>query len=110
MSDNLEVHLIVSTNYLNEVWLLSLSGKYDIIVRVNAVLGQSFNQLNFCPSATWDPEATTFADNNTLGTHAVTVFVDTNNTVFATAQTLNRILIWFEGQTAPPSTISGTLN
>jgi hypothetical protein len=74
------------------------------------VLGQSFNRLNVCPTASWDPQAVTFADNNTIGSYSNTISVTTNNTVFLATQTLNPILIWLEGQTAPSGTLSGNLS
>ena len=60
--------------------------------------------------ASWNPNAITFADNNTLGSQPISVFVDRNNTVYATAFTLNRVLVWSDGSPLPTRNLSGSLN
>ena len=69
------------------------------------LLGQSFNQPRFCPSVSWYPNATTSADNATLGSSTSGLFVNTNNTVYMASMTLKQILIWLEGNTSISSTL-----
>ena len=42
----------------------------------------------------WNPNATTFADNNTVGLEPFSVFVNTNNTVYVTSWSLDQIMVW----------------
>ena len=42
-------------------------------------IGESFNLPKFCPSATWNPNATTFVDIFMIGTFPQVVFLDKNN-------------------------------
>ena len=69
------------------------------------VTGVSFNQPKLCPNATWNPNGTTFADNNTLGINPKSIFISNNNTVYAANYQNGYIQIWLEGSTSPTSTI-----
>ena len=70
----------------------------------------SYNQPKLSVCASWNLNATTFADNATLGTQPTSVFVDRNNTVYATAFIFNRVLVWSDGNLLPTRNISGSLN
>ncbi|CAF1341570.1 unnamed protein product [Adineta ricciae] len=73
----------------------------------NAVVDSFFNQLTFCPNATWDPNSITFANNiNDL----FGLFVDINNIIYATSQRSNTIYIWSENSSNLIHTLSGNLN
>jgi hypothetical protein len=74
------------------------------------VIVPSYNQPKFCPSATWNPNAITIANNNTIGSFPYDIFVDINNTVYVTEQGNNRVQVWLEGNMTPTRTISGGLN
>lgn len=80
------------------------------ILRMSYVLGQSFNRLNVCPTASWNPQAVTFANNSTIGTDITTVFVTTSNTVFLASQSLNQIFIWLDGQNVLSGTFSNNFS
>jgi hypothetical protein len=67
--------------------------------------GQSFNQPRFCPSVSWHPNATTFANSTILGSNTSGLFVNTNNTVYMASMALKQILIWQEGNTSIARTI-----
>lgn len=58
-----------------------------------------YNRPQLCWNATWNRNATTFADNNTLQTAALGVFIDTNNTVYFTRYQQGDILRWMNGRT-----------
>ena len=45
----------------------------------------------------WDPNAITFADFSTLGNTVTGIFLNTNNTVYATSFGLHSVLMWPEG-------------
>lgn len=68
-----------------------------LLIQTTPCRGQSFNQPNLCPSATWNPSAVTFADNSTMGTHLSSIFVSTNDTVYAMSQSLRQLQIWLPG-------------
>ena len=70
----------------------------------------SYNQPKLSPWATWNPNATTFADNTTLGVGALGLFVSTDNTVYVAERSLNQVQVWVEGNPIPVRTISGGLN
>ena len=70
-------------------------------------IGQSFNQPKICPSATWNPNATTFLDSSIVGVFPQVIFLDKNNTIYLTEFGLNQVQIWLYGNTAPIKTIGG---
>ena len=58
-------------------------GRVVIICKtVFLILAVSYNQPKFCPSATWNPNATDFANISTVGSFPRGIFVDSNNTVY----------------------------
>lgn len=67
----------------------------------------SYNQPKFSPCATWDPNATIIANDTLLGTQPIDVFVDINDTIYATSSAINRIQVWSQGSTNPVRTITG---
>jgi hypothetical protein len=73
------------------------------------IVGLSYNQPKFCSSASWNPNAITFADNNTVGINPYGLFVNIDNTVYVADRSLNSILVWLQGNTNPTSTLSGGL-
>jgi hypothetical protein len=65
------------------------------------IIAISFNQPKFCPSATWNSTAVTFASSTTVGSYPYGIFVNTNNTVYVANQQSSLIQVWFEGNVAP---------
>ena len=57
----------------------------------------SYNRPILSACATWNPNAITLADSNTFGFEPTGLFVNTNNTVFATSLGLHSVLVWPEG-------------
>ena len=70
------------------------------------LLAISYNQPKFCPNATWNSSAITFADINTVGNQPIDVFVDRNNTVYVPNRQYGRIVIWYEGNNTLRKTIT----
>ena len=70
----------------------------------------SYNRPTFSVCATWDPNAITFADFNTLGNTVTGIFVTTNNTVYATSSGLHSVLVWPEGSNNATKTIFTNLS
>ena len=74
------------------------------------VLNLSYNQPRFCPYQTWNPDATTFADNSTVGQHPFGIFVNSHNTVYVPNRSNGQIRIWMNDSKNPTETISGSLS
>jgi hypothetical protein len=73
------------------------------------IIGPSYNQPKFCPSATWNLNATTFANVSTVGATPYGIYIDTNNSVYVTEQALQQVQVWSEGSMIPTRNISGGL-
>jgi streptogramin lyase len=73
------------------------------------MIGPSYNQPKFCPSATWNLNATTFANVSTVGATPYGIYIDTNNSVYVTEQALQQVQVWSEGSMIPTRNISGGL-
>ena len=65
----------------------------------------SYNQPKFCPNATWNPNATTFADVSQVGNLPQGLFVNMNDTVYAAARNLSRVQVWVGGSIGTPTSI-----
>ena len=70
----------------------------------------SYNRPKLSPCASWNPNAITFADSSTLVQTSTGLFVNTNNTIYATAFNLHSVLVWPEGSAAPTRSIFSDLN
>ena len=69
-------------------------------------LDKSFNRPKLCPLTTWNPNALTIVSNATTGYLLFGIFVNTNNTLYASGITLSQIQVWPEGSTYPTRNIS----
>ena len=74
------------------------------------LLDASYNRPKLSPCASWNPNGITFADNNTMIRTAAGLFVNKNNTVYATSYGLNTVLVWPQGSTIPTTTIFSDLS
>jgi len=77
-----------------------------LITCFSSVLSVSYNQPKFCPNASWNPNAITFANSSTVGTSPWCIFVNTNNAIYATDNANSKILVWFNNSINPTRTIS----
>jgi hypothetical protein len=68
---------------------------------INKTLAVSYNQPKFCPNATWNENAITFADQSIVGQGPQGILVNTNNTVYVAAPSVNRVYVWLEGSVSP---------
>ena len=66
----------------------------------------SDNRPKFCPGATWNPNAITFANLTTIGAKTMNLFVDTNNTVYAAVPALTQVQVWPQGSAAASRNLS----
>ena len=69
----------------------------------------SYNRPKFSPCATWNPNAITFSDSNTLIGNPVGIFINTDNTVYATTSSRSSVLVWTEGSSNLTSSIFSDL-
>ncbi|CAF4116785.1 unnamed protein product, partial [Adineta steineri] len=72
---------------------------------LNNTLDPSYNQPKFCQNASWNPDAITFASNNTVGSSPWGIFVNTNNTIYVADRANNEVHIWFNNSIGPTQTI-----
>ena len=64
-------------------------------------LAKSFNRPKLCPLATWNPDARTIASDVTSESLYFSVFVNTNNTLYASGINQSQIQVWSEGSIYP---------
>ncbi|CAF1078635.1 unnamed protein product [Adineta steineri] len=69
----------------------------------------SFNQPKFCPTATWNANGITIANQSIVGQYPHAIFVDTNNTVYIANRQNNTIVIWQEESVNSTNIIHGNL-
>ena len=72
-------------------------------------LGVSYNQPKLSPWATWNPNAITFANSDSVGTNPHGIFVHSSGSVYVSERDLNRVQVWPEGNMQPMRNISGGL-
>jgi len=65
-----------------------------ILITIDEIIALSFNQPRFCPNATWNPLATNFADNNTVGRMPFGIFITTDNHIYVPNRNTKRIIMW----------------
>jgi hypothetical protein len=70
----------------------------------------SYNLPKFCPNATWNPNATTFAGQTFLGDKPVYVFVNNLNTVYIVVSGTSLVQVWLQGNVTPTRNISNGLD
>jgi hypothetical protein len=73
-------------------------------------LALSFNQPKFCPTATWNSNAITFANQSIIGALPRVMFINTDNTIYAANNLTKQILVWHEGSINPTDIISGNFS
>ncbi|CAF1392377.1 unnamed protein product [Adineta steineri] len=67
----------------------------------------SFNQPKFSPTAIWNSNGITYANQSIVGLFPRAVFVSTNNTIYTANQQNNTILIWHQKGINPTKIIEG---
>ncbi|CAF0900088.1 unnamed protein product [Adineta steineri] len=77
-----------------------------LLMKVSSAL--SFNQPKFCPTAIWNPTASTFVNQSIVGEEPNTVFVNTNNTIYVVNRENNTIVMWQEENVNPTMIIPGS--
>ncbi len=70
----------------------------------------SYNRPKICPSALWNSNGITFANQNTVGLQPTNIFVDVTDAVYVSSQSLNFVQIWSGGSTIPTRNLSNNCN
>ena len=65
----------------------------------------SYNQPKLCPNATWNENATTFANSNITGTSAYAFFINTENIVYVVNYNNGQIHVWLNNSVSPDITL-----
>jgi hypothetical protein len=73
-------------------------------------LAVSYNQPTFCPNATWNASATTFANTSTVGSQPYDIFINTNNNVYVASRAYGEVLMWSGENITLMKTITGSLS
>ena len=87
----------------SEITLLQLINPSARVVLF--VLAFSKGILVFCSNASWNPNATTFADQTVVGSTPTGLFITRKNTIVVPHYDDGNILIWHNGTTGDPTTI-----
>ncbi|CAF3928853.1 unnamed protein product, partial [Adineta steineri] len=67
--------------------------------------GLWYNRPMFSSCALWNPNATTFANESTLGSHTHGIFIDTYNTIYAGSWSNSFVKVWPNGSSTATRTI-----
>ena len=77
---------------------------------IHHILDIPYNQPIFARNASWNPNATTVADQNVVGSNPRSLFVDINNTLYVACQHLHQVKVWYEGNASPSRVLQGDLS
>lgn len=99
LSSDLYIWLCVSilNGFSGKVFLVIWKTKAAKLSHLFPFLVHCYNQLQFCPDATWNPNGTTFVNYEDIDKDAWSIFVDLNNTIYVADKTAESIKIWQEG-------------
>ncbi|CAF4076836.1 unnamed protein product, partial [Adineta steineri] len=92
--------------FLDKVEVINIDINETISFSCNRWLASSFNQPKFRPTVTWNANGITFANQSIVGQYPSTIFVSTNNTIYATNPEKNTIVMWQEESVNPTKIIS----
>ncbi|CAF1449730.1 unnamed protein product [Adineta steineri] len=107
--------LSLASNSNSSVYFISLP--IDDIQLTTAAIQEStnsfrdlwYNRPMFSPCASWNPDATTFADQSTLGPYTHGIFIDTYNTLYAGSWGNSLVKVWSNGSSTATKTIQAGL-
>ncbi|CAF1380674.1 unnamed protein product [Adineta steineri] len=85
----------------------TLNSRVQKFVLMKDSFALSFNRPKFCPTATWNSNGVTFANQSIVGQNPFAIFVSTNNTIYVANQEKNTIVIWEEESINSTKIISG---
>ncbi|CAF0763322.1 unnamed protein product [Adineta steineri] len=95
--------LSVLFNIRTSLWMLMFMSPHSII-------GLWYNRPIFSSCATWNPNASTFTNQDTLGYYINGIFVDNKDTVYAESWYNNVIKVWPNASSIATRTITGVSN
>lgn len=74
-----------------------MRGKFTFFCSL--AISLSYNRPKFCPNATWNPNAETFADESIVGANPSGIHITPDNTIYVIDRTGSRIRTWVNGNT-----------
>ncbi|CAF1035438.1 unnamed protein product [Adineta steineri] len=107
--------LVVTTSHANVTGAFSIivSGptkavlEYTNTSSTSTAFALSFNRPKFCPTATWNSDGITIANQSIAGPYPRAIFVSTNNTIYVANRESKRIVMWQDGSVTPINSILG---
>ncbi|CAF4031073.1 unnamed protein product, partial [Adineta steineri] len=85
----------------------SNNGRVQKFLLMKDSFALSFNQPKFCPTATWNPNGITIANQSIVGRDPRAIFMSTNNTIYVVNRDNNTIVMWQEESINPTKIIEG---
>ncbi|CAF0847103.1 unnamed protein product [Adineta steineri] len=70
----------------------------------------SYNLPEFTAYTTWSANGITFANTTTLGTSPYGIFIDTNNTIYVSERSTNRVQVWHDSSSVPIRNLTSGLS
>ncbi|CAF1144870.1 unnamed protein product [Adineta steineri] len=70
----------------------------------------SYNLPEFTAYTTWSANGITFANTTTLGTSPYGIFIDTNNTIYVSERSANRVQVWHDSSSVPIRNLTSGLS
>ncbi|CAF0861197.1 unnamed protein product [Adineta steineri] len=69
-----------------------------------------YNVPKFTAYTTWSANGITFANTTTLGTYPYGIFIDTNNTIYVSERSANRVQVWHDSSNVPIRNLTSGLS
>ncbi|CAF4026674.1 unnamed protein product, partial [Adineta steineri] len=69
-----------------------------------------YNVPEFTAYTTWSANGITFANTTTLGTYPYGIFIDTNNTIYVSERSANRVQVWHDSSNVPIRNLTSGLS
>jgi DNA-binding beta-propeller fold protein YncE len=76
---------------------------------LKCLLAKSYNQPKLSLCALWNPNATTFVDESSIGQQPVGIYINTENTIYAADRQNGRVLMWQSGSSISTRNVSENL-
>ena len=95
---DMSINVLVTVSILRLSVTALASGKFCSpaslsMHRSSPPAGISFYQPRFAANASWSRNGTTVANNGTVGSRPLKIFIDRNNTLFVSSPRLNKVLV-----------------
>ena len=96
---------IACRKLVSSLRIISVELDMSLFLNCSLALEVSYNRPRLSRCATWNQDAITVADNGTIGTIVLGIFVNTNSTLYVAARNIMRVQAWLEGSSSPTRNI-----